>query len=152
MSTLQNPKLILKDVPVIFSHFNDPKFGNQLTLDVTNIELQNQITTWYAQNKIGKGEPIYRPYVNQEDNTQTTEFSIKLSPYCTIVDESDNEINMADASATTLPRGTVINLMARAYEYNNNFGKGISSSISAIVIKTKPTNQKSQDLAELKSL
>ena len=131
-------ELILKHVKVVFAELEDKGFGVNITIDVTDPELQKQITEWTKANNINGGEPRFKEYTDKNGKT-TKQFNIKLSKY-TDFDAKDPDYELGF--------GSVINLVARAYEYDNKFGKGVSASASAIYILEDKINTTMDKIAE----
>lgn len=117
-------ELVLKHIKVVFAELEDKGFGTSLTLDVTEPSIQAQISEWVKANNINGGAARFKDYTNKDGET-TKQYNIKLSNYTVI---KGKEENMA------LGYGAIINLVARAYDYDNKFGKGTSASASAIYI------------------
>ena len=122
----ENTKLIvLKGVNVIFSELTDKGYGRSITIDATKPEIQKQITDWVKANNINGSTPKFKDYTDKEGKT-TKQYSFKLSEYTQIAGK--------DLDEKSLGYGAVINLQARAFEYENKFGKGISASLDGIFI------------------
>lgn len=152
-TTPSEQKLSIPSTKIIFSHLNDPKFGSQITIDVTPDTLRSQITSWATTNSLK--QPSFKQYTNQETNETTYQYTLKLSPYLLYLDAEDNQIPLDQLNYSHLARNSRIALIAYAYEYHNNFGDGITASVSAIKLLEKAPKQpsrKDNDLAELKSL
>lgn len=131
-------EIVLKHVKVVFAELEDKGFGVNITIDVTDPALQEQITKWVKENKINGGEPKFKDYTNKNGET-VKQYNIKLSKY--------TEFDAKDPSFE-LGFGSVINLVARAYEYENKFGKGVSASVSAIYILEDKINTTMDKIAE----
>lgn len=139
-STTPKEKLKLSSVKVIFANLTDEGFGRSITVDVTDKDTQKLISDWVKANDIGKkpnnGVANFKTY---EDVVQ---YSFKLNDgtkfaYRTGVKEGD------------LGYGSVVTLAANAFEYDNKFGKGVSSSLSAVVVEKGRASGGDADLAEL---
>lgn len=136
----ENTKLIvLKGVNVIFSELTDKGYGRSITIDATNPEIQKQITDWVKANNINGGTPKFKDYTDKEGKT-TKQYSFKLSEYTQIAGK--------DLDEKSLGYGAVINLQARAFEYENKFGKGISASLDGIFIIEACKNTVMANIAE----
>ena len=136
----ENTKLIvLKGVNVIFSELTDKGYGRSITIDATKPEIQKQITDWVKANNINGGTPKFKDYTDKEGKT-TKQYSFKLSEYTQIAGK--------DLDEKSLGYGAVINLQARAFEYENKFGKGISASLDGIFIIEPYKNTVMANIAE----
>ena len=136
----ENTKLIiLKGVNVIFSELTDKGYGRSITIDATKPEIQKQITDWVKANNINGGTPKFKDYTDKEGKT-TKQYSFKLSEYTQIAGK--------DLDEKSLGYGAVINLQARAFEYENKFGKGISASLDGIFIIEPCKNTVMANIAE----
>lgn len=136
----ENTKLIvLKGVNVIFSELTDKGYGRSITIDATKPEIQKQITDWVKANNINGGTPKFKDYTDKEGKT-TKQYSFKLSEYTQIAGK--------DLDEKSLGYGAVINLQARAFEYENKFGKGISASLDGIFIIEPCKNTVMVNIAE----
>lgn len=136
----ENTKLIvLKGVNVIFSELTDKGYGRSITIDATKPEIQKQITDWVKANNINGGTPKFKDYTDKEGKT-TKQYSFKLSEYTQIAGKELDE--------KSLGYGAVINLQARAFEYENKFGKGISASLDGIFIIEPCKNTVMANIAE----
>ena len=136
----ENTKLIvLKGVNVIFSELTDKGYGRSITIDATKPEIQKQITDWVKANNINGGTPKFKDYTDKEGKT-TKQYSFKLSEYTQIAGK--------DLDEKSLGYGAVINLQARAFEYENKFGKGISASLDGIFIMEPYKNTVLANIAE----
>ena len=136
----ENTKLIvLKGVNVIFSELKDKGYGRSITIDATKPEIQKQITDWVKANNINGGTPKFKDYTDKEGKT-TKQYTFKLSEYTQIAGK--------DLDEKSLGYGAVINLQARAFEYENKFGKGISASLDGIFIIEPYKNTVMANIAE----
>lgn len=136
----ENTKLIvLKGVNVIFSELTDKGYGRSITIDATKPEIQKQITDWVKANNINGGTPKFKDYTDKEGKT-TKQYAFKLSEYAQIAGK--------DLDEKSLGYGAVINLQARAFEYENKFGKGISASLDGIFIIEPCKNTVMANIAE----
>lgn len=136
----ENTKLIvLKGVNVIFTELIDKGYGRSITIDATKPEIQKQITDWVKANNINGGTPKFKDYTDKEGKT-TKQYSFKLSEYTQIAGK--------DLDEKSLGYGAVINLQARAFEYDNKFGKGISASLDGIFIIEPCKNTVMVNIAE----
>lgn len=148
---MESTKIKLKNVKVLFVNLTDTKYGKTVTIDVTEPTVRQEISDWVKTNKIGKGEAKFKEY-KHEDGTVTMEYSFKLSDYTRVITAEDEEITLDQVNSTTgLLRGAVIDLVARSFEYDNNFGKGVSQSVVGIKIVEKGKSRVSEDLADLRN-
>lgn len=133
--------LILKDVKVLFANFEDKGYGRSITIDATDKAVQDAITKWVETNKIGlivKGrnanEATYDGKPKFTDYNGTIQYSFKLA-------KEDNPAFKSEVEGKSLKdvRYTAhINLVARAFNYDNNFGSGVSQVIDAISLVKAP--------------
>lgn len=127
-------KLVLKNVKVLFVEIKDKDFGSSITIDVTDKDLQNQITDFYNAEGL---TPKFKDYTNK-DGKQTKQFSIKLATFIKVQDEAGVDYNLDEletkANDIKFTFGSIVNVAIRTYLYNNKFGSGKSSSVSAIKI------------------
>lgn len=133
--------LILKDVKVLFANFEDKGYGRSITIDASDKAVQDAITKWVSDNKIGlivKGrnanEATYDGKPKFTDYNGTIQYSFKLA-------KEDNPAFKTEIEGKTLKdvRYTAhINLVARAFYYDNNFGSGVSQVIDAICLVKAP--------------
>lgn len=138
---MDNKIIVLTHVNVIFSELVDKGFGRSITIDATDKEVQKSITEWVKENNINGGTPKFKEYTNEKDGKTTIQYNFKLSDY--------TQINGKDGlGEKELGYGAVVNLQARAYEYENKFGKGISSSLDGIFVVEPTKNTVMANIAE----
>ena len=138
---MDNKIIVLTHVNVIFSELVDKGFGRSITIDATDKEVQKSITEWVKVNNINGGTPKFKEYTNEKDGKTTIQYNFKLSDY--------TQINGKDGlGEKELGYGAVVNLQARAYEYENKFGKGISSSLDGIFVVEPTKNTVMANIAE----
>lgn len=138
---MDNKIIVLTHVNVIFSELVDKGFGRSITIDATDKEVQKTITEWVKANNINGGTPKFKEYTNEKDGKTTIQYNFKLSDY--------TQINGKDGlGEKELGYGAVVNLQARAYEYENKFGKGISSSLDGIFVVEPTKNTVMANIAE----
>lgn len=138
---MDNKIIVLTHVNVIFSELVDKGFGRSITIDATEKEIQKSITEWVKANNINGGTPKFKEYTNEKDGKTTIQYNFKLSDY--------TQINGKDGlGEKELGYGAVVNLQARAYEYENKFGKGISSSLDGIFVVEPTKNTVMANIAE----
>lgn len=138
---MDNKTIVLKHVSVIFSELEDNGYGRNIVINANDPEVQKQITEWVKANNINGGVAKFKDFTNK-DGVTTKQYTFKLSQY--------TDIKSSDESAKNcgLGYGAVINMQARAFEYDNKFGKGISSSIDAIFVVVPAKNNTMANLAE----
>lgn len=140
---MENEKLlVLKHVGVIFSELDDKGFGRNIVINADDPEVQKDIKEWVKKNNINGGEAKFKDYTNK-DGVTTKQYTFKLSEYTEIKYKS---AEVEDNGG--LGYGSLINLQARAYEYDNKFGKGISSSLDAIFVIEPAKNNAMSNIAE----
>ena len=138
---MDNKIIVLTHVNVIFSELVDKGFGRSITIDATDKEIQKSITEWVKANNINGGTPKFKEYTNEKDGKTTIQYNFKLSDY--------TQINGKDGlGEKELGYGALVNLQARAYEYENKFGKGISSSLDGIFVVEPTKNTVMANIAE----
>lgn len=138
---MDNKIIVLTHVNVIFSELVDKGFGRSITIDATDKEVQKAITEWVKVNNINGGTPKFKEYTNEKDGKTTIQYNFKLSDY--------TQINGKDGlGEKELGYGAVVNLQARAYEYENKYGKGISSSLDGIFVVEPTKNTVMANIAE----
>ena len=142
-------KLTLKDVTILFSSLRDPKFGNSITIDVTDNAKQEAIAKFYKDNNFAK-EPSFKIYTSEKTNTSVTQWTVKLSKFLTFVTPFEEQISLEDLKPSDIERGTKVNMIVYAYNYKNNFGEGVTCSATIIVSKGRNTvSQKESDIKDL---
>lgn len=133
-------KIYLKNVKVIFANLVDEGFGRSITIDATQPEVATMIEEWVAKNNIGKapnaGKAIFKTY---ED---TIQYSLKLN-------DNTKFVYSGGLSDKDLGYGSVVSLAANAFDYDNKFGKGTSSSLSAVIVHKGKASGADDDIREL---
>ena len=135
---MESKELILKHVKVIFAELEDKGFGRNLTIDATEPESQKQISEWVKVNNINGGVAKFKDYTNK-DGITTKQYNFKFSDYTDIAGKEE---------ATDLGYGAVVNILAKAYEYDNKFGKGISASLASVYVVEPKINSNMDKIAE----
>ena len=128
--------IVLKHVSVIFSELEDKGFGRNIVINATDPKIQKAIVDWVKLNNINGGEAKFKDYTDKNGET-TKQYTFKLGQY-TQINEGKGKLGY----------GSLINLQARAYEYDNKFGKGISSSVDAIFVIEPAKNTAMSNVAE----
>lgn len=131
--------LTLKHVKVIFADLEDKGYGRSITIDVTDKDIKKQVTDWCEYTGVNGGKANIKEYKNK-DGSVTLQYNFKLSKF--------TEIEYKEGIAERLGFGAVINLTARAFEYDNKFGKGISASLAAVFVVEPAVSSKMDALAE----
>lgn len=131
--------LTLKHVKVIFADLEDRGYGRSITIDVTDKEVKKQVEDWCEYTGVNGGKANIKEYKNK-DGSVTLQYNFKLSKF--------TEIEYKEGIAERLGFGAVINLTARAFEYDNKFGKGISASLAAVFVVEPAVSSKMDALAE----
>lgn len=133
-------KLTLRGVEVIFANLEDEGFGRSITIDATDPNIKKSITEWVKVNKIGKGDKAGVPnFKEYEDKIQ---YSFKINDFTRFA-------GLNGLSEKDLGFGAKVSLIANAFEYDNKFGKGISGSLSAVVVERRASTSADADLEEL---
>jgi hypothetical protein len=120
-------ELIIKHANIIFTEFEDKGFGQNITIDVTDPTIRGEIQNWITANNINGGKMKIKEYTSK-DGITTQQFQMKLSKFLKIAGK-DSSWNQQQ-----IGYGAVVNLILRAFEYNNKFGTGISFAVSNIFI------------------
>lgn len=137
-------KLTLKDVKVVFFNPVDEGFGTTVTIDATDQAVRDSITTWVKENNIGKdtpGVPKFKEYQPDEGD--------KVIQYAFHINDNTRYGSTCGLTKDDIGWGARITITARAYEWDNKFGKGVSQSASAIVVLKGASTGGDEDLAEL---
>lgn len=132
---MDNTKLKLSKVKVIFANFKDEGFGTNITIDATNPEAQEAIKKWVKDNNIGKGEKAgianFKEYKSDDPHT-VIQYTFKHNKFTKFI-ASNSEF-----SEDMLGFGAEISLIANSFPVDNKFMKGNSSALLAVkVIKPK---------------
>jgi hypothetical protein len=132
-------QLTLKDVEVVFANLVDEGFGKSITINATDPEVKKAITKWVKENKIGKKEPGVANFKEYEGKQQ---YAFKINDYTQFggVDGLTKE---------NLGFGATVSLIAKAFSYDNKFGKGTSGVLTAVVVKARAKTGADADLASL---
>ena len=136
---MDKTKLTLRNVNVLFANLEDEGFGRSLTIDATDDSVKKQITEWVKTNKIGKTSPGVPNFKEYEGKKQ---YALKISDFTQFA-------GLDGLTKENLGFGATVSLIANAFEYDNKFGKGVSGSLSAVVIEKRASTGADADLAEL---
>lgn len=128
--------IILKNQKVIFAELEDKGYGKSLTIAV-DADSKKAIQAWVKENNINGGTAKFKTYVNENTKETTEQYTFKFSQYTQIAPEGSN-----------LGFGAIVNLQARAYDYDNKFGKGTSASLSGVYVVTPAKNSMMENLAK----
>lgn len=137
---MDKTKLTLRDVAVVFANLTDEGFGRSITVDASEEEVAKAITEWVEGNKIGKGTNAGVP--NFKEYEGKVQYSFKLNDFTRFA-------GLNGLSEKDLGFGSRISLISNAFEYDNKFGKGVSGSLSAVVVEKRASTSADGDLAEL---
>lgn len=128
-------ELILNHVKVLFVELDSKNpFGTSITIDATEPEIRDKIIKWAKENKLNN--PKFKEYTNEKTNQTTIQYSLKLAKFVQINDED------------ALGYGSLVNILVRAYDYENTFGKGTSKSVLSIFVVEGKTNTNMDKIAE----
>lgn len=140
-------KLILRDVKVIFANLTDEGYGTSITIDATDEKVRKDITNWVAENKIGKDNPgvaNFKEYTPEDSDEVTYQFSFKVNDYTKFK-------GLESLTKENLGFGAVIDLVANPFLFDNKFGKGVSQSLSAVLIKVGSASSADADMEALEA-
>lgn len=136
---MDKTKLKLEHVSIVFANLEDEGFGRSLTIDVTDKEIQDKITAWVKENKIGKTTPGVVKFKEYEGKYQ---YAFKISDYTKFA--GLNGLTQSD-----LGFSAKVSLVAQAFQYDNKFGKGVSANLSAVLVEERAKTSADADMAEL---
>lgn len=137
----------LSNVKVIFCDLEDKGYGKNIVIDASEERVQEAICKWVEENKIGKqaGVANFKEYKN-EDGTVTYQYTFKIGKFTQFGDGKTT----CDITSARLNRGDTINLLAKAYTYDNKFGKGVSHVLNAVYLKSRGASKSAiERLAEM---
>jgi hypothetical protein len=89
---------------------------------------------------VGKGDKAGVP--NFKDYEGKKQYAFKINDYTLFAGENG-------LSKNNLGFGARVTLIAKAFEWSNKFGSGISSSLTAVLVKKGANSASDGDLAEL---
>jgi hypothetical protein len=133
-------KIKLRGVEVVFANLDDTGFGKSITIGVTDKAVEKEITDWVVANKIGKGDKAGIPNFKEYEGKK--QYAFKINDYTRFAGLNGLTMN-------NLGFGARISLIASAFEWENKFGKGVSSSLTAVVVEKGANSASDGDLAEL---
>lgn len=138
---MDNKIIVLSHVNVIFSELVDKGYGRNITIDATEPTVKKTIEEWCIANKVNGGKPKFKEYTSEKDGKTTIQYTFKLSDY--------TQISGKDGlGEKELGYGSIVNLQARAFEYENKFGKGISASLDGVFVVEPAKNTVMSNIAE----
>lgn len=140
-------KIVLRDVKVIFANLTDEGYGTSITIDATDEKVRKDITNWVAENKIGKDNPgvaNFKEYTPEDSDEVTYQFSFKVNDYTKFK-------GLESLTKENLGFGAVIDLVANPFLFDNKFGKGVSQSVSAVLIKVGSVSSADADMEALEA-
>jgi len=131
--------ITLKNVKVVFVSLEDEGFGKSITIDATDKDIKDAITKWVKDNKIGKktpGVPNFKEYEGKQ------QYAFKINDFTRFG-------GVGDLTKNDIGFGSTVTLEARAYEYDNKFGKATSFSLEAVVVMSRALTGSDDTLARL---
>lgn len=131
--------IVIKNAKVIFADLEDKGYGRNITIEVTD-DIKSQIEGWVKENNINGGKAHFKNYTNETTKETTTQYTFKLSKFTEI------ESTVSESEGYGLRWGAIINLQAKAFEYDNKFGKGISASLSGVYVVKPAKNSMMENL------
>jgi hypothetical protein len=140
-------KLKLQNCKVIFFNAVDEGFGTSITIDATDEAVKTKISDWVKANNIGKETPgvaKFKEYSPEESNTVTIQYSFRIN-------DNTKYMGVDGLTKDHLGFGAIIDFVANPFAYDNKFGKGISSSLSAVLVRSKGTTGADEDMNDLMS-
>lgn len=131
--------IVIKNAKVIFADLEDKGYGRNITIEVTD-DIKHQIEEWVKANNINGGKAKFKTYEDDKTNTKVVQYTFKLSKFTQI------ESTVPESEGYGLRWGAIINLQARAFEYDNKFGKGISASLAGVYVAEPAKNSMMENL------
>ncbi len=136
----ENVRIKLRGVEVVFANLDDTGYGKSITVSATDPEVVKEITDWVVANKIGKGDKAGVPNFKEYEGRK--QYAFKINDYTRFA-------GLHGLTENNLGFGARISLIASAFEWENKFGKGVSSSLTAVVVEKGANSASDGDLAEL---
>jgi hypothetical protein len=133
-------RIRLNNVEVVFANLDDTGYGKSITISAVDKEVEQAITDWVKENKIGKGDKAGVPNFKEYEGRK--QYAFKINDYTRFA-------GLNGLSPTNLGFGARISLIASAFAWENKFGKGISSSLTAVLVEKAANSASDGDLAEL---
>lgn len=137
---MDETKLKLQHVEVVFANLKDEGFGRSITVNATDKEVEKAITDWVKKFNIGNADNAGKP--NFKDYEDKKQYSFKMN-------DNTRFAGLNGLTELNLGFGAKISLIANAFEWDNKFGKGVSSSLSAVLVEKGANTASDEDLAEL---
>lgn len=131
-------EIAIKHAEVLFVELEDKGYGRNVTIDVTNDAIRNEIETWAEENGI---KLRIKDYTTKDGNI-VKQLQLKFSKFLKVQGKESTW------NESSLGWGAKINLIANAYDYDNKFGKGRTVSVSNIFIVEPAKNTKMESIAE----
>lgn len=133
-------RIRLNNVEVVFANLDDTGFGKSITVSAVDPAVEKAITEWVKENKIGKGDKAGVPNFKEYEGKK--QFAFKINDYTRFAALPGLTVNQ-------LGYGARISLIASAFDWENKFGKGTSSSLTAVLVEKAANSASDGDLAEL---
>ena len=133
-------RIRLNNVEVVVANLDDTGYGKSITIAATDPEVVKAITEWVKENNIGKGDKAGVP--NFKDYEGKKQYAFKINDYTRFA-------GLQGLTQNNLGYGARISLIANAFEWENKFGKGTSSSLTAVLVEKAANSASDGDLAEL---
>jgi len=136
---MDNTKITLKNVEIVFANLVDEGFGKSLTVNATDKDVRESITKWVVDNKIGKKEPGVANFKDYEGKKQ---YAFKINDYTQFA-------GLNGLTKENLGFGATVHLTAKAFDYDNKFGKGTSGALEAVVVTARAKTGADEAMSEL---
>lgn len=133
-------KIRLDNVEVVFANLDDQGYGKSITVSAVEPEVEAKITDWVKENKIGKGDKAGVPNFKEYEGRK--QFAFKINDYTLFAGENGLTKN-------NLGFGARVTLVAKAFEWDNKFGSGVSQILTAVLVKKGANSASDADMAEL---
>lgn len=131
--------IIIKKAKIVFADLEDKGFGKSITIAVDDAA-KKAIEAWVKENGINGGVAKFKSYTNEKTNETTLQYTFKFSKFTQIASE------VPEADGYGLGYGAVVNLQAKAYDYDNKFGKGTSASLAGLFVVEPKVNTMMENL------
>lgn len=136
---MDTTRIKLQHVKVVFANLEDDGFGRSITIAV-DPDTEKKITEFVATNNIGKGANAGKPNFKEYEGKK--QYAFKISDYTQFA-------GLNGLGKEKLGFGSTVSLIANSFEYDNKFGKGMSCSLSAVLIERGADTAADADIAEL---
>lgn len=137
---MEDIKITLKSVPVVFANLVDEGFGKSITIDASDDKVKQTISEWVKKNNIGKGERAGK--ANFKEYEGKLQYAFKINDFTRFA-------GIDGLTKDDIGFGATVSLVANAFDYDNKFGKGTSASLSAVVVEKRARTGADGDLEEL---